>query len=146
MRSLDTNILLYATNADCPEHDAARRMIESALAEPADWIVADQVYFELYRLLRNPAVLERPLTAAQSADVIDYYRRQSGWGRCAWEPRLFSQLFPYLTAENSKATHVFDLVLAFTLQDADVSILYTRNTRDFAEVASFELVNPIDGE
>ena len=30
-------------------------MIESALAEPAEWIVADQVYFELYRLLRNPA-------------------------------------------------------------------------------------------
>jgi len=51
-----------------------------------------------------------------------------------------------LTAENSKATHIFDLVLAFTLQDAEVSILYTRNTRDFAEVASFDVVNPIDGE
>ena len=146
MRSLDTNILLYATNADCPEHEAARRIIESALAEPAEWIVADQVYFELYRLLRNPAVLEQPLSAAQSADVIDYYRRRSGWGRCAWEPRLFSHLFPHLTTENSKATHVFDLVLAFTLQDAGVSTFYTRNTRDFAEVASFEVVNPIDAQ
>lgn len=144
MRSFDTNILLYGTNADCEEHDAARRIIESALAEPAQWIVADQVYFELYRILRNPAVLDRPLSASQSADVIDYYRHRSGWGRCAWEPRLFSQLFPHLNTEDSKATHVFDLVLACTLQDAGVSTLYTRNTRDFAEIASFEVVNPID--
>lgn len=144
MRSLDTNILLYTTNSDCPEHAAARRLVESALAQPTEWIVADQVYFELYRLLRNPAVLDRPLTAAQAAGVIDYYRHRSGWGRCAWEPGLFSHLLPHLSTENSKATHVFDLVLAFTLQDAGVLTLYTRNTRDFVEIGSFDAVNPID--
>lgn len=144
MRSLDTNILLYATNADCPEHSAAKVIVQSALEQPQNWIIADQVYFELYRLLRNPAVLEEPLTAAEAADVIDYYRRRAGWGRCAWEPRLFSRLLPYLKNEQSRGKHVFDLVLAFTLPDAGITTLYTRNTRDFEEIAEFEAVNPID--
>ena len=49
MKSLDTNVLLYALNADCAEHTSARAIVELALNESDQWIIADQVYFELFR-------------------------------------------------------------------------------------------------
>jgi hypothetical protein len=36
MKSLDTNILLYAADEDCREHDAAIRLVNEALRSPAD--------------------------------------------------------------------------------------------------------------
>ena len=74
MNSIDTSVLLYAINRDCPEHGAAIGLVRRALAEPSSWIVADQVWFELYRLLRNPSVLSAPLSAADAAETIEWYR------------------------------------------------------------------------
>lgn len=43
MQSLDTNVLFYAINRDCPEHDPCRRLVTHALETPGDWMIADQV-------------------------------------------------------------------------------------------------------
>ena len=77
MKSLDTNILLYSINSDCPEHTICKQLVNKALIEKDQWIVADQVFFELYRLLRNPVVLQKPLTASEAADTINWYREKS---------------------------------------------------------------------
>lgn len=143
VNSIDSNILLYASNEDCAEHDAARALVENALAEPRRWIVPDQVYFELYRLLRSATVLERPLNPEDAARVVEFYRNESGWSRCAWEMESFDRLFPHLRSAELRGGAVFDLVLAVTLQDAGVSALYTRNTRDFARFEWLEVIDPI---
>ena len=143
MNSIDTNILLYAVHIDCPEHKAAKALIDFALSEPREWIIADQVYFELYRLLRNPAVFDRPLSAEKATDVITYYRDRSGWGCCAWDVELFRMITPHLkNAAGGKL--VFDLVLAATLSHAGVKQLYTRNIKDFKVYEWFAAVNLID--
>jgi len=67
MKSLDTNILLYAADEDCREHDAAIRLVNDALRSPAEWMLADQVLFEMYAGLRHPGVFAKPLSAAQAA-------------------------------------------------------------------------------
>jgi predicted nucleic acid-binding protein len=67
LQSLDTNILLYAINADCPEHGICADLVNRALQQGDEWIIADQVWFELYRLLRNPAELHRGQSSTISA-------------------------------------------------------------------------------
>jgi predicted nucleic acid-binding protein len=62
MNSLDTNILIYAVNSGCEEHEAARGVYEALLEDPTAWIVSDQVLFEFYRGLRHPKILEKPLS------------------------------------------------------------------------------------
>ena len=145
MNSLDTNILLYAVNRDCPEHDTGMQLVRHALTEPQNWIIADQVWFELYRLLRNPAVLRNPLNAEEAARTIEWYRQQSGWLSCAWEPEMMRNLFPLWKKEEIPARNSFDLVLAVTLSAHGVDTLYTRNTRDFEILDRFDLRNPFDG-
>jgi len=57
MNSLDTNILVYAANVDCDEHQRANQLVNQALSEPHGWIIAEQVLFEYYKALRHPRIL-----------------------------------------------------------------------------------------
>lgn len=144
MKSIDTNVLLYALNADCAEHDRARALVARALDHPEEWIIADQVYFELYRLLRNPAVLAHPLGARQASDAISWYRTRSGWLHCAYEPSMMADVSRLWSSDGFSARATFDAVLAVTLARNGVHEFFTRNTGVFAPLELFSVQNPID--
>lgn len=74
MKSLDTNILLYAADEDCVEHAAAIRLVTEALRSPAEWMLSDQVLFEMYAGLRHPGVFAKPLPAAEAARRVAFLR------------------------------------------------------------------------
>jgi predicted nucleic acid-binding protein len=59
MNSLDTNILIYAANSDAPEHAKALAVVNLMLANPSEWILSDQVLWELYKALRHPKILQK---------------------------------------------------------------------------------------
>jgi len=144
MKSFDTNILLYAVNRDCPEFEAANVAIDFALTRPDEWCLADQTLFELYRLLRNATVLQRPLSGSEAADLLLYYREKTGWHRCAWELPFMNELVPFIGRNDFRPRRFFDVVLAITLKRNGVKRLYTRNVKDFEGLDFFEVVNPID--
>jgi predicted nucleic acid-binding protein len=48
------------------------------------------------------------------------------------------------TAEFSRK-NTFDLILAATLEQNGVAVLYTRNTTDFENLRLIDVKNPIDG-
>ncbi|MCF6334504.1 MAG: hypothetical protein L3J12_02020 [Spirochaetales bacterium] len=143
MRSLDTNILLYSINTACSEYTLCRQLVDKALSEKDLWIVADQVWFELYRLLRNPVVLQNPLTASKAANIIDWYREKSGWLKCAWEPDMMKNLKLQWNKESFPARRSFDAILAVTLKNHGVTDFYTRNTKDFESYNYFNIINPL---
>ena len=143
MKSLDTNILFYALNRDCREHEACRSLIEKALTEAELWIIADQVWFELYRLLRNSTVLEKPLTAGQASEAIDWYRNKSGWLRCAWETDMMKHLEAIWRHPTFPARRCFDARLAVVLKENNVREFYTRNVHDFEGFEFFEVLDPV---
>jgi len=142
MNSIDTNVFLYGVNTDCPEYRPCRKVIESALESPESWVISDQVWFELYRLLRNPRVMEKPLSAVDAYQVVYWFRENSGFHHCAWEDRLMEDLFSYLRQPSFPARQVFDLVLAITLRENGVKRFYTRNVKDFAPLGFFEVIDP----
>ena len=143
MKSADTNVVFYSLNADCPEHPVCRALIDGALASPQDWIIADQIWFELYRLMRSPSILERPLSASEASRTIDWYRNRSGWAHCAWEPFLMEKMQPLWQKDSFPSRRTFDLVLALTLKAQGVTEFYTRNTKDFEELGFFTVIDPL---
>jgi uncharacterized protein len=76
--SIDTNVLLYAQNQDCPEHDAASAFLVEC-ADRTDIAVCELVLMELYQLLRNPAVVTRPLDGPEAAEVCQTFRGNRRW-------------------------------------------------------------------
>lgn len=142
MNSLDTNILLYATNADCAEYGWARPVLDSLLSHPSDWILADQVLFEYYRLIRNPRVLSKPLDARSASRQIRFFREEAGCLHCAYDATCWDAVVSRLSRRDFPPGRVFDLVLAVTLEANGVERFYTRNDSDFRSLELFEVMNP----
>lgn len=144
MNSLDTNILVYAINADCAEHSKAKAVYASMLTAPSDWILSDQVLFEFYRILRNPRVLANPLEHETAVEQIVFLREITGVLHCAYEVSFWDRFLSGFKQTDKKATHIFDRILAVTLKANGVETFYTRNTKDFESFGFSSLVNPID--
>ena len=142
MKSLDTNLLIYASNEGCKEHAVARELAESLLEKPQEWMLADQVLFEYYRALRNPIVLERPLSAKQAAKQVRFFREEAGCLHCAYSMELWDAVTPHLSEDSLRGIGVFDVILAVTLQANGITRFYTRNIREFSPFGFFEVVDP----
>src|SRR5690606_25093712 len=78
MLSVDTNILFHAFNEDSPSHAAAYAWITS-IQRDEDVAVSEFILAELYGLLRNPAVLEHPLSGEEAVEVVQTYRSHPRW-------------------------------------------------------------------
>jgi predicted nucleic acid-binding protein len=144
MKSLDTNILLYAADEDCREHDAAIRLVTEALRSPAEWMLSDQVLFEMYAGLRHPGVFAKPLSATEAARRVAFLRDESGFSFCCYELRLWPMIHASLSAAGFPRRRTYDLVLAVTLRSNGVTEFYTRNVTDFRDAGFEQVVNPID--
>ncbi len=144
MKSFDTNILIYAINEAAPEHEQAKRFVTDIVANPDDWILAEQVLIEVYCVLRNPAVFRKPLSSEQAWDIIDFYRANAGLQICCYELAYWAELGPILRSPGFPAKRTFDAMLAVTLRANRVELFYTRNTNDFDRFGFETVSNPID--
>ncbi len=145
MNSLDTNILVYAADEDASEHEAASIVIGEMLANPQDWLLADQVLFEFYRALRNPRIFQNPLGAREAALQVQFLHSESGATRCCYELGNWDGVFARMAERGTPAGRIHDIVLGITLKSNGVDRFYTRNTKDFLAIGFVELINPIDG-
>jgi predicted nucleic acid-binding protein len=141
MKSLDTNILLYAANEDCPEHPAALRLLDEALASPHEWILADQVLFEMYVGLRHPQVFAKPLSAGAALERVAFLREKSGFSFCCHQLPAWPAIRAGLALPSFPRRRTYDHVLAVTLKSHGVTEFYTRNVADF-EKAECEVLDP----
>jgi predicted nucleic acid-binding protein len=51
---LDANVLVYAINADAPQHRASRALLEAARDPSITLYVTSQILCEFYSLITNP--------------------------------------------------------------------------------------------
>lgn len=145
MTSCDTNVLFAATNPDDACHAAAYDFL-ARHAEDSDFVLAEQVLIELYGLLRNPAVLKRPLSAAEAVSVIRAYRGNPVWSvvDVPSDGRAMREVWQRAARPGFARRRIHDLRLAFTLKYSGVSEFYTRNVRDFVDVGFAKLENPLE--
>lgn len=144
MKSGDTNLLLYAMNRGCAEHAVAKSWLEAALAEPREWIFSDQVLFELYRLLRHPKVMAKPLAASAALAQIGWFREETGFLHCGYDEARWVGVVQAVAAQGERGgLLVYDAVLAETLRAQGVTQFHTHNVGDFAGFGFFEVVNPL---
>jgi uncharacterized protein len=144
VKSLDTNILIYASNEDAPEHKKAQKIVESLLDNAEEWIISDQVLVETYRALRNPVVLQKPLDPTGAWELVNFYREEAGCQRCCYDLEMWPRLETHLKSSRFEAKRTFDAILAVTLVGNAVDTFYTRNTKDFKQFGFRTLINPID--
>jgi toxin-antitoxin system PIN domain toxin len=142
MRSVDTNVLLYGLNTGCPAHPVARAVVDD-LAAADDVVILDLVLAELYLLLRNPAVVEKPLEAKAAHDICVAYRRHPSW-RVAENAPVMQQVWALAAQPEFPRRRVFDARLALTARHHGVTEWITRNADDFTGLGFEKVTNPFD--
>jgi predicted nucleic acid-binding protein len=68
---IDTNVLVYALDADAGEHAAARALLEAARGDQsATLFVTSQILCEFYSVVTNPRRVPKPRSAAEAIAAI----------------------------------------------------------------------------
>lgn len=144
MLSIDANILLYAQNRDCPEHDAAAAFLIEC-AGRTDVAVCELVLMELYQLLRNPAVVTRPLDGAEAAEVCQAFRRNRRWALIENAP-VMDEVWVLAATSGIARRRLFDGRLALTLRHHGVHEFATRNVNDFTDFGFSRVWDPLTSD
>jgi toxin-antitoxin system PIN domain toxin len=145
MLSIDTNLLLYCYSEASPHHAAARQFIES-LSAREDVALSEFVLTEFYLLLRNPAVLDEPLTAPEAVAVIQSYRQHPRWKVLGFPPtsrELHTDLWQRAAAPGIARRRIYDTRTALALRAFGVTEFATANVKDFDEFGFAKVWNPI---
>jgi toxin-antitoxin system PIN domain toxin len=143
MLSIDTNLFVYAENSDCAEFSAARAFIQEA-GKRTDVVLCDLVLVEVYLLLRNPAVITKPLTASQAVAICVRYRTNPNW-RVVESAPVMHKVWEQARQQGFARRRIIDARLAFTLRHYGVIEFATANTKDFQEFGFNKVWNPLLG-
>lgn len=148
MISLDTNILLPAVESRNVHHQRAAAFIES-LRDRQDVAIGEFILLELYVLLRNPAVLAKPLSPAAATDVCEAFRQHPCWQVIGFPPdsRDFHDTFwPKLREADFARRRTYDWRAALLLIQQGVTEFATVNEKDFRDCGFKRVWNPLDGD
>ena len=145
MLSIDTNILLPAVETGNVHHAPAAAFLES-LQNREDVVISELILLELYGLLRNPAVLAKPLSASAAVDVCESFRQHPLWQVVGFPPdsRQFHDTFwPRLRAKDFARRRAFDWRAALSLLLQGVTEFATVKEKDFRGFGFSKVWNPL---
>lgn len=137
MLSFDTNILFYASNKESKYFKLANELLNS-FSEDTSVVLAELVLAELYILIRNPAVMESPLSASEAYSFISSYRNHPSW-RLIENAPIMDEVWDLAKSKDFPRRRLFDLRLALTLKYHGVKVFYTVNTKDFIQAGFSEV-------
>jgi len=146
MIAIDANILLYAYVEAAPEHARARAFLQKH-AHDDGVAVSEFTLAELYLLLRNPSVLEKPLTAAAATQIIQAYRHHPRWKIPGFPPSsrsVHDQLWSLAKSSQFARRRLFDVRTAITLMACGVDAFATANVKDFQNLGFKRVWNPLE--
>lgn len=145
MLSIDANILLYSVNSASPWNAGAHAWLTS-LQREENVAISELILAEFYGLLRNPAVLKRPLPADEAVEIIQAYRTHPRWRLIGFpiESRpMHDALWQRARATDFAFRKLYDARSALTMTSQGVTEFATVNVKDFEGLGFRKVWNPI---
>jgi uncharacterized protein len=137
---VDTNVLVYALDADAPQHQASRTLLEAGLDAPATLCVTSQILCEFYSIVTNARRVPKPRSPAAALTAI------SGlliFLRVLPVPiHTAEELLGLLRRRPVTGVDIFDLHIVATMKVNGVQRIYTFNAGDFKALPELEVVTP----
>ena len=137
---IDTNILVYALDADAPQHAASRALLEAARDSSTTLYVTSQILCEFYSIVTNARRVLRPRSSDDALHAIS--------GLLAFlhvlpiPARTVEGWMDLLRRHPVTGGDVFDLQIVATMQANGIRRIYTFNGDDFRAFAELAVVSP----
>jgi uncharacterized protein len=142
---VDTNILLYAANRDCVEHNRSLEFLERSRRQTGAWYVTWSILYGFMRVITHPRILAQP------------WRTNEAWH---FVKALLDSPSLAVLSETDRHTHVVnqiiaeipfvsgnlfsDFQIAVLMREHGVSTIYTRDV-DFHHFPFLRVVDPLSG-
>jgi toxin-antitoxin system PIN domain toxin len=140
---VDTNILVYAADADSPWHASARDWIERQRRRPDAWYVTWPILYEFMRVTTHQRVMRRPWSAAQAWAFVSALLDSPGLGVLSPTPRHADVAAQVITEQPHLAGNQFhDTHTVVLMREHGIRRICTRDT-DFHRFAHLEVVDPL---
>lgn len=148
MVALDTNILFPWLRPEHANHIKATAYVDS-IRDNEDVVISELLLAELYGLLRNPAVMTKPMSARDATDVCQDLRNHPKWRIMGFPPdsKAFHDAFwPKLAEPDFARRKAFDWRTALSLLMQGVEEFATVNVKDFEGLGFKRVFNPLEGD
>ncbi|MBT9558180.1 MAG: PIN domain-containing protein [Myxococcales bacterium] len=139
--SVDTNILVHASNSASPQHEQARAYV-AELARRRDVVICELMLVELYLKLRSERIFPKPLTAEQASTVCTAYRNNRAWRLVDAAP-VMDEVWRFAATPGFAFRRIVDVRLGLTLRHAGVTDFATANVRDFRDLGFVRVFDPL---
>ena len=145
MFSIDTNLLVYAHNKDSEFNKEAVSFLEKVLNDRDEKgnltvCLTTQVLIEFVNVITRQR-LDRPVSITGAIQIINDYL--AAGIKILSQRNTQLQTFLELLSSVKTRKKIFDVALAATLKDHNITGIYTVNVDDFKEFDFLEVRNPI---
>ena len=141
MKLVDTNVLIYAVNADAPHHERSRRWLERALSGTEPVGLTWGVLLAFLRVTTRRGILERPLHVDDALAYVDSWLAQPAVELVVPGPGHWSILRALLGASGTAGNLTSDAHLAAHAVEGGWTIVSTDS--DFRRFSGLAILNPV---
>lgn len=137
---LDTNVLVYALNADAPQHADSRAIVEAGFARKLPVALLPQVLVEAYAVLTDARRVERPLAPREAWSEIQAL--QAGLPVFDLPVKVLDSLSELISEGEPIGQEIFDVLLVAQMRAHGIATICTYNTEDFERFAGIRAETP----
>lgn len=138
--TVDTNVLLYAANADDEAHPAARELLERLAAGPDLFYLFWPTIMGFLRIATHSAIFPNPRSPEQAVAAIAALVDRPNI-RTPSEADGFWELYRATADSQTRGNHVPDAHMAALMRQHGVAVIYTRD-KDFRRYDGIDARDP----
>ena len=138
--TVDTNILLYASNGDDPLHARARELLERLAGGPDLLYLFWPTIMGFLRIATHPSIFPNPTSPEQAMTAVSVLLERPTV-RVEAEEAGFWDTYRRTAGSDTRGNHVPDAHLVALMRRHGVTAIYTRD-RDFRRYEGIEARDP----
>jgi uncharacterized protein len=140
---IDTNILLYAANSDCREHDVCLELVERARNQPGAWYATWSILYGFFRIVTHPRVLSHPWEPEAALRFVRALLSSPGFSVLIETDRHALVLGEIISELPDLAGNILsDLHVAALMREHGIATIYTRDV-DFHRFPFLRVIDPM---
>jgi toxin-antitoxin system PIN domain toxin len=140
---VDTNVLVYAADADSQFHEPCRNWLARQRARPDAWFTTWPIVYEFLRVTTHPCVMRRPWTATAAWQFVSALLASPGFSTLVPTQR-HAEVAEGVIAELPfiAGNLIHDAHTAILMREHGVSRICTRDA-DFSRFPFLEVIDPV---
>ncbi len=140
---VDTNVLVYAADQSCAEHQACRAQLEKWRSETLPWYLTWNIIYEFVRVVSHPKVFRQPWPSPKAWTFVEVLLASPALGILRHTQRhldIGKGILTEVAALRGNVIH--DVHTAVLMREHGIRRIYTRDT-DFHRFPFLEVVDPL---